>query len=294
MNDEVRDMIGHALDGEPPLSLDYAAVLAAGRRRLARRNLGIAGTAVLSVVTVAALAATAGQFAASPANLPSGPPPSTGTTLPAPPTVTTLPASAVPWESNCPFSNQYNGVPNPPSTPPTDVGSPEQRAEADRLTAAFGKVTVPLPAAVTMDPAKPLFCFSVDTMMTEFTLHTPAGDRGVLIEARWWPERTRATGPCDTRGGLVTCRQHPLPGGGTADIGVTAPVKRTDPTIVEVHARRADGTYVTLIETGREGPRPTPRVLADDALLAIVGAPELKVDIAAADRPPLPSSVPIR
>ncbi|MBC6446691.1 hypothetical protein [Actinokineospora xionganensis] len=61
MPDEVKALLGRALDGEPPLDLDRDAIFADGRARLRRRrSIAIGGAAMAVVVAVVGTSALAG------------------------------------------------------------------------------------------------------------------------------------------------------------------------------------------------------------------------------------------
>jgi hypothetical protein len=265
MTDEVRDMIARALDGEPPVGIDYATVAAAGRRRIARRNLGIAGAAVLGVVAVVSVAVTVGQLAAQPGGNRVGSP-STSRTAP----TGAIPTGTVPTDG-CVVAATQGGY----SAMPDGVASPAELAESARLTAAFARFAVPLPAGVTMVPVSPRLCAIQNSWGTDFTLRSVAGDRAVFIEVL--PRSGQPAGTCARSSSHVRCTPRPLPGGGLALVDVEQPVQPTDPMIIGVKVWRTDDTVVRVMETGAQNAPPTPRMLSDDALIAIAMAPQLRV-----------------
>jgi hypothetical protein len=271
MNDEVREMIARALDGEPPIGIDYESVRAAGRRRLTRRHLGVAAGAALGVVLVASTAVTVSHLAAAP-------PPAGQTGSPPATTVST----SAPAEPGCVMPKMTGGF----SDPPSGTASPEALAEAARLNEAFGRMTLPLPAGVTMDPAKPKLCAITNSWGATFTLRSPAGERLVLLEVKpRFGQQPNSCGPADPH---VRCATHPIPGG----VGLITEDKpaTTSPSLVYATAWRADDTIVTVGETGGEGAHPTPRILSDDAMIAIATAPELKVTWSGPARPAAPTN----
>jgi hypothetical protein len=267
--DEVRAMIGTALDDEPPVGIGYDSVHAAGRRRLARRHAGFLGGAVLGVVAVATAAVTVGQLVAGPSNAPGGGPPATSTSA-------TAPAPA-----GCTVPAMTGGF----SSAPDGSASPAELAESGRLTQAFARFALPLPAGVTAEPAEVKLCAIKESWGAELTLRSPGGDRAIFIEVR--PRAGQAPGECATFGGRVTCTPRTLQDGTAIRLSETPSVDPTQPTIIQVEAWRPDDTVVRVMETGSEGTPAGLRILDDDALIAIATAPELKVNWA-----PAPSTQP--
>lgn len=256
--DEVRDMIGKALDGEPPVGLDYETVLGEGRRRRTRRHLGIVAGAVLGVVAVAGTAVTVNQLTASPANAPAGRPTTTTTspTAPHPP----LPAG-------CRIR-----------TAGSEPVSESELAESGRLTAAFIAFRFPaLPAGVSMEPVKPEFCAGTDRWQTTITLSGPKGTRSLIIDVL--SRRGQAPGECNHLNTHVECKVSTLADGTVLRSTVSPAPNRSAPTLVNLDAWRPDGTIVRLLETGGEQPAgAAPRILGDNELRTIVTTPELKVN----------------
>jgi len=275
MTDEVRDMIRKALAGEPPIGIDYDEVRGEGRRRLARRHVVITAGAALGVVVVVGAALTVRGFAeGSAGDDPAAPPPSTTTSTNAPAAV------------GCVVPRMRGGF----TSMPSGQASPEELAESGRLTEAFGRYALPLPPGVTAVPAEPKLCaIASGSWGTDFTLHGPAGDRAVILEVR--QRAGQAPGECARFGGEVTCAVRALPGG-AARISDSPARQANQPEIVYVDAWLADGTVVRVMETGSEAAKPTPRILSDDALVAIATAPELKVNLTAAPGTPQPPAEP--
>jgi hypothetical protein len=271
VNDEVRDMIAKALAGEPPLRLDYAAVRRDGRRRLARRHLSIAGAAALSVVAVVCAAVAVGQLAAS---APDGSlPPASGSASPAP----TSPSTPVAPLPGCETAGRVLEIPPTGKAPVPRVqavpASQAALAESARLTEAFGRVALPLPAGVSVVPAKPPLCAVGGSWRAEFVLHGPGGDRAVNLEVR--PRGGQPPGECARFGGRVQCDTRTLPDGTVVRISKSPPPEPSQPEIVDASAWRPDQTVVKLFESGSEAPKAVPRILDNDALVAIATRPEL-------------------
>lgn len=258
VSDEVRDMISKALREEPPVRVDYDAVVADGRRRRTRRQVGIVGGAVLGVAAVVGSAVLVGGLGTNQSLVPAGPTP--GTTTPAPP----APGCVVPARTG-------GFTQSPPGT-----ASPEELAESARLSEAFARFAVPLPAGVSMDPAAARLCAIKDSWGAQFTLHSAAGDRAVFIEVQ--PSGPRQPDVCPPPTRRARCAVRSLADQTPITIIEDPPASATQPVMVSVTALRADGTLVRVMETGSESPRPAPRILTDDALAAIVSAPQLKVD----------------
>ncbi|HEU5472173.1 MAG TPA: hypothetical protein VFV67_16085 [Actinophytocola sp.] len=262
---EVREMIAKALAGEPPLRIDYDAVRTSGRRRQARRHLGIAGAAALSVVAVVGAAVTVSQFGAGPAT--------DDPADPASDTVVSAPSSTAPGPSvSC------ADLPVPPGAlgraAQAGPASAEDELQAVRLSEAFSRATLPLPPGVSAEPERPPLCpTSSGSWSTRFTLRSPAGDRGVFLSL----VRSRAPGyrDCTLLATAVDCRVSTAADGTTVRILVTPPDRPDVPVRVEAAGWRPDGTAVSVLETGAPGDNPAPRILDDDALTRILTLPEL-------------------
>jgi hypothetical protein len=251
MTDEVKEMLSKALRDEPPVRVTYDSVLAAGKRRRTRRQLAITGGAALSVAAVVSAAMLVAQW------------PETTTLTPAGPT------SAVPEPAaGCAFPLRTAGF----SDLPDGNASAEELAESARLTEAFAGFAVPLPAGVTMDPAKPRFCVIKESWGTQVVLHSAAGDRALFIEVK--PANVLAAGLCPAPDRVAVCSIRKLADGGTARITQTVGQVPNLPVLVDVW--RSDGT-VRIMETGTETPKPAPRILDDDALIKIASAGALTV-----------------
>jgi hypothetical protein len=246
-HDEVRAVIGKVLDDEPPVGLDYETVLADGRRRRARRHLGIVTAAVIGVVAIAGGAVAVTQYNASRVNAPAGP---------------------VDTESGC-------GGAGISGTPP----SREELAESARLTEAFSKFTFPaLPQRVSLSPAKLRFCTVTDGWQATVALLGPKGYRSLLIDVQ--PRRNELAGECGPPGAVaVDCTVSTVKDTATLRRTITPTRNANQPVVVNLDAWRLDGTIVRLLETGKElTSGAAPRVFSDDDLAKIALAPELKVN----------------
>jgi hypothetical protein len=266
-HNEVQDMIRKALDGEPPVTIEYGRVRKAGRRRLLRRHLGIAGGAVLGVVAVAVVATTIGQLGGGKAD--------SGVATPA----TTSTAAPGPAGTGCVMPRGQGGY----SDPPSGTASPEELAESARLNEAIRRAGIPLPPGVTMTPAQPTFCVIHDSWGASVTLHGPAGDRTLFIEVR--PRAGQEPGECTTFGGQVMCEPKTLADGTRVLIRLT-PAQPGFPAMNAADVWRSDGTVVRINETGINDK--TGRALGDDAMVKLVMAPALKVQFAK-QLPPAPA-----
>jgi len=255
---EVRDMIGKALRDEPPVRVDYDTVLAAGRRRRARRQFGIVGAAALGVAAVVSVAVLVGQRAPSPAITPA--------TSAAPPTTGTGIAQPSP-DGGCSVPRYTGGF----TDPPTGASSTEELAESARLTAALGRFDFPLPAGVTMDPAKPKLCAIKNSWGVDAMLRAPGSERTVILEIK--PRRGAPALPCRERES-TKCDVRTLADGTNLQIILQG----TQPTIVTVIAWRPDDTIVRVMETGSGTPSSAKRILDTDALIKIASAPQLKTE----------------
>jgi hypothetical protein len=265
MTDEVRDMIGKALDGEPPIVLTYDTVLGAGKRRRARRNLGIVGGAVLGVVAVASVAVTVNQLtAASPVDQPA----TTGTSAPTPPP----PAGCV----MPPRTGGFTRVPD-------GVGSQEELAESARLTAALARLDFRLPVGVTMDPVAPEMCAIDDSWGTTVNLRKGSVEAKVLIETM--PRGGQPAGACSVPPHGSTCHVVVSSDGYVSRIDGSTRGLPDAPLVVDTW--RPDDTLVRILEAGSGQ-----QLLGEEALVRIASSPELKVDWSGPARvmPPEPSA----
>jgi hypothetical protein len=281
VNEEIKDMIGRALGDEPRLGVDRHAVLRAGRRRLRLRRAGLAGgtaLAVLAVVSASAVAARLGQD-----QDPTGAAQPTTPAATAPPS-TAAPATAAPEGCVVPaMSGGYRGLPDGEATP-------EELAESARLTAAFQGITFPPGVTVSSGPVR--LCAIEQSWGADFRLVSGGNERSVFLEVT--PRGSTAPGECRTFGGDVQCRIETLPGGAVVRLSVTPPVGTGEPELVDVTAWRPDGTVVSALETGtmaEQGTPAVPRVLSDEALIALVTAPQLRTEWGGQVRetPPEPS-----
>jgi hypothetical protein len=250
-------MMGVALAGEPALGLEFDQVVADGRRRQSRRRVAaLTGTAagiVTVVVATTALTGLLGSTPAQPAGSESTTPSVSGTAAPA------TPGCVVPALAGG-FPDRARGT-----------ASPAELTESGRLTEAFRKVALPLPAGVEAGPLQ--LCVLQDSWGGRFTL---TGGQSVSVYLR--SRGGQPPGECVVHPG-AECSVRTLPDGSIAR--VTSP----DPSLVSIEVWRVDGTFARVDETG--GDVSTKRVLADDALLTIATAPQLKVELSG---PPVPAA----
>lgn len=262
MSDEVRDMIRSALADEPALGLEFEHVVRDGRKRRARRLFGAVAAAATGVVVVAAVALS-GTFTTTSA-------PPAGVLSTSPTTSATSSAAAAP---GCVVDRMAGGY----SDLPRGSATPEELAESARLTEAFKQFALPLPAGV---EATPLQLCSVDQSWGgTFRL---TGDRSVFVYVR--PRGGQPAGECVRFTPEAQCSITALPDGSTARVTVEP---GGDVTLVNADVWRADGTYVSVMETGGVGSKN--RVLDDGRLIAIAAAPQLRVQWSGLPVPAAPS-----
>ena len=253
MSDEVRNMIGSALAGEPALGLEFERVVRDGRKRRARRRLGVLGTAAVGVVAVAAVA-VGWTFT------PSSAPPA-GVLSTAPTTSATSATSVTATEPGCVVPSMTGGFPDEPR----GTATPVELAESARLTEAFRQFTLPLPAGVEATPLA--LCTIAESWGGDFRL---TGGRTVFVYVR--PLGGQPPGECVRHTPETQCSIRTLPDGSTVRVTVEPGAGAT---LVSAAAWRSDGTFVSLLETGGQGSKN--RVFGDDQLVAIAAAPQLKV-----------------
>ncbi|HEU5110725.1 MAG TPA: hypothetical protein VFT95_19465, partial [Micromonosporaceae bacterium] len=140
--------------------------------------------------------------------------------------------------------------------------------QAAALNEGFSRTGLPLPAGVSADPVRPPLCPNGGAWVTRVTLHGPAGDRGLFLSVLPWvePAFTDCTGHPP-----AGCRVVKLADGTGIRIIETSAFKPTDAVRVPVDAWRPDGVGISVLETGADGPKPAPRILADEALIRLVG-----------------------
>ncbi|XVS66561.1 hypothetical protein ACQPYE_11025 [Actinosynnema sp. CA-299493] len=249
MSDEVRDMIRSALVGEPSSGLEFERVVRDGRRRRARR-LGVLTGAAVGVVSVVAITVSG---LSSPM---SAPPAGVLSTSP-----TTSATSSAPPPPGCVVDRMTGGFPDLPRGSAT----PEELAESGRLTEAFQRFALPLPAGVEATPLR--LCAIDGSWGGDFGL---TGDRSVIVYVR--PLGGQPPGECVLFTPETRCSVKVLPDGSTARVTVEPGAEAT---LVSADVWRVDGTYASVMETGGRGS--TTRVLDDDRLVAIAAAPQLQV-----------------
>ncbi|MCE6996525.1 hypothetical protein LZG04_17200 [Saccharothrix sp. S26] len=262
MSDEVREMIRTALADEPASGLEFERVVRDGRRRRARRRLGVLSAATTGVAAVVAVAVSGASTSTS------APPAGVLSTAPTT-TVTSSPAVA----SGCATPAMTGGFPDRPRGSAT----PGELAESARLTEAFGRFALPLPAGVEATPLR--LCAIDESWGGDFRL---TGDRVVIVYVK--PRGGQPPGECVRFTPQVQCSVRVLPDGSTARLTVE-PAGET--TLVTADVWRTDGTYAGVMETGGTGSKN--RVLDDDRLIAIATAPQLRVQWTGRPTPPAPS-----
>ncbi|MEV8440529.1 hypothetical protein AB0425_24370 [Actinosynnema sp. NPDC051121] len=262
MSDEVRDMIRSALADEPALGLEFEHVVRDGRKRRARRRFGVLTAAAAGVVVVIAVAMS-GTFTTT-----SAPPAGVLSTSP----TTSVTSSAAP-APGCVVDRMAGGY----TDLPRGSATPEELAESGRLTEAFRQFALPLPAGV---QATPLQLCAVDgSWGGTFRL---TGERSVFVYVR--PLGGQPPGECVRFTPETQCSITALPDGSTARVTVES---GAGVTMVSADVWRADGTYVSVMETGGMGS--TTRVLDDGGLIAIAAAPQLRVQWTGRPVPAAPS-----
>ncbi|ROP37039.1 hypothetical protein [Saccharothrix texasensis] len=248
MSDEVRDMIRSALADEPALGLAFEQVVEDGRKRRARRRLGVLTVAAVGVVAVAAVAVS-GTFAQ--------------TSAPAAGVLSTSPTSATSSVAalGCVAEAMTGGFPDRPR----GTATPEELAESGRLTEAVERLPLPLPAGVEATPLR--LCALDASWGGDFRL---TGDRSVFVYVR--PLGGQSPSGCVLHTPETRCSVKALPDGSTARVTVEP---GPEATLASADVWRADGTYAHVMETGGRGS--VTRVLDDEQLTAIAAAPQLKV-----------------
>ncbi|MEU4762368.1 hypothetical protein AB0H12_03865 [Actinosynnema sp. NPDC023794] len=262
MSDEVRDMIRSALADEPALGLEFERVLEDGRKRRARRRFGALTAAAVGVVAVVAVAVS-GTFAQTSA-------PAAGMLSTSATTSVTSSVAAAP---GCVTESMAGGFPDLPR----GTATPAELAESGRLTEAFEQFPLPLPAGVEATPLR--LCAIDGSWGGTFRL---TGDRSVIVYVR--PLGGQPPAGCVLYTPETRCSVKVLPDGSTARVTVEPGAEAT---LVSADVWRADGTYVSVTETGGRGS--VTRVLDDDQLTAIAAAPQLKVQAVGREVPAAPS-----
>ncbi|GLZ37690.1 hypothetical protein [Actinokineospora sp. NBRC 105648] len=273
MTDDLHDLLGKAFADEPPLTIDRAAVLADGKRRLRRRHTlaagGVALAVAVAVVGTSALAGgafgldppdeiqpaerTAVQLTPTPR---SAGPSSTVTQAPVVVTTKTPPTSA--------------SVTHRPELPSLAIPH-ETRA---RLSDAMQFARIPWPSGVGLRPG-----FADSANWYEFDgqgalaaeLVTTRGSRQLSVQVA-----ATADGPAITQCGnpktVPDCDYRELPDGTRLEVA-TVPSNKE---LAQVLAARPDGTTVLVMEYSGGREDRGSRVLPEDVLVAIATLPGLK------------------
>jgi len=260
VNQDVRNLLAGALHDEPALGIDRDRTLAAGRRRV---HLHRAAVMAGIMTTVAALAIGSLAVGTTLSRGPSGEPP------------------GGPTSSSSMVTSQLPGCPEVMRDEPRTERSV---AEGRRLTEAVRQLQIQLPAGVSMEPFAEFCAEEEDQWTTSAIVHGPNGDRTVQIKLR--PLTVQPSDYCPEG---MSCRTFPVDDGSTIRVVENGPGD-PDPSFA-ITAWRHDGTHVMLRDLpwgGQIGPAPrnTARILDDDALIALAMAPQLRVEVTAAQPPP--------
>lgn len=276
--DDVKALLGRALDPEPPLVLDRERVLAEGRRGLrARRTAAIGGAAAAVAVVVIGATALSGGVSSLPDQRvqPAGPGSSAAASAPAPPDV--VPVSSAP-------------VPTTPTAPPPSARAADlpawtlSPAEAARLSEALRAADIPWPKPVTaLEPhghAGEWHTFT-PANTADMLLLTPEGNRILTIGAQPSSESRAPVGCASARDGapMPDCTRKRLPDGTVVRVLSSAPPSPgSGPVVLLVTAQRADGTTVEITETSGEGGKWLHKpVMPEETLIRIATIPGLGV-----------------
>ncbi|MFE9747339.1 hypothetical protein ACFYOT_20745 [Saccharothrix saharensis] len=265
MSDEVRDMIRSALADEPASGLEFERVVRDGRKRRARRRFGALSAAAATGVVAVVAVAVSGAFTSTT----SAPVAGALSTTP----TTSATSSTAPAPEGCVVPQMAGGFPDLPRGSAT----PEELAESGRLTEAFGRFALPLPAGVEATPLR--LCAIDGSWGGDFRL---TGDRTVIVYVR--PLGGQPPGECVRFTPQTQCSVRVLPDGSTARLTVDPGAETT---LATADVWRSDGTYVSVMETGGTGSKN--RVLDDDRLTAVAAAPQLRVLWAGRPVPAAPS-----
>ncbi|MGW5051047.1 hypothetical protein [Actinokineospora sp. NPDC004072] len=258
MNDEqeVRRLLEAAVRDEPPLRLDRAAVISAGRRRLRiRRTAAVGGAATAVAAVVIGMTALSGtQFGMPEPVLPAGPGPHSAPGPTAPPgpqsTRTKEPpqttASSPTGQTRTTVTTTTNGAPETP----------------DKLSAALRHGVVFWPADVAVEGTDvPWNTFDAQNR-AQFTLVTPShARRAVEVVVDSYDAGDDKPPECGSP--AFTCDRYTLPDGGTALLWRPAVVDADGPNTLELHAVRRDGVVVRVRDTAGFGPPWLPEPLLD-------------------------------
>ncbi|HET8642552.1 MAG TPA: hypothetical protein VFM37_11480 [Pseudonocardiaceae bacterium] len=256
MNQDIRELLGSSLHDEPPLRIDRARVLAAGRRRLRVRQCGVlAGSAFGVVGGVATAVAAVAVVTAGPPSSTDGPPLSSPVAVP-----TTAPA----------------GIPCPPAGHESYVEtSATAVAEAGRLTEAFRRFPFPAPSGVEMPPI--VLCAAGESWNANIAFGLPDGAKWTVV-IRVVPDKAVRPDGCPKPVKGHSCRAETRPDGTFLTFSTGSADNPGRLSFAGVTAWRPDGTTVTVHESISVGNSPARRLLDDQALVAIATAAELRLD----------------
>jgi hypothetical protein len=247
MNQDVRDLIGKALQDEPAIRIDKRSVMASSRRRQRRRPAVVAGASMVSVAAIlSAVMIVNDRLTTDPVISPTleGPPPGIACEK--------VPTPGLLWADHA----------VPDSKAPTTEAA---IAQAGRLTAAFKDFTFPAPAGFQVPPIT--FCAYGASWYAEVLL--TSADRDVALFVTVEPGGVKRAEGCDSNS---SCRTESTPDGAMLRFLSYQQPSPVVPLLTSVAAWRPDGTTVYVTE---QGPEPGPRLLDDAALVAIATAPQL-------------------
>ncbi|MCG8919581.1 hypothetical protein L6E12_27785 [Actinokineospora sp. PR83] len=223
---DIRAALDRAVAGEPPFTLDRAAVFAEGRRRVRRRRTAAYGfAAVTAIAVIGTSTLAAGALSTSPQPMPPAAPTAPATTTK--PTKPTFPAST------------------PPSTSTTTHSAAPATTSADRNSAAMRDASIAWPVEILRKEGAHGEWYRFDATGTlSARLITKTGDRRLIVQLRG-PEGVPPATECPpaTRSSLVCSRyDHP-------DGTVLRVLEDHAASSIVVTSLRPDDTYVTVQET---------------------------------------------
>jgi len=250
---DVRAALDRALAGEPPFTLDRAAVFAEGRRRVRRRRTAAYGLAAVTAVAVIGTSTlAAGALSTSP--------------RPMPPAAPAVPATSTTTAQSTPLTA------TPPSNSTTTTTYFADQTAADRNSVAMRDAAIPWPADVLKKVGAHGEWYQFDTAGTlSARLTTPTGDRRLIVQLqgpKGVPPQTEC--PPVTRANPV-CSRSVRPDGTVLRVLED----RATPSIT-VTSLRPDDTYVIVQETASGiAPSRLERVLDTSTVVTLALVPGL-------------------
>ncbi|MEV8441564.1 hypothetical protein AB0425_29635 [Actinosynnema sp. NPDC051121] len=203
---DIKQSLATAFEDEPPLGIDKAAIVRAGRRKAVRRR-GYAGAAVLATVAAVAVPALLWSGAgggSGGARLPMGGEPSS-TTAPPADTGTSTPETRS-------SGNSGSSVVSVPIPPPPKPATAQRAVELTAVIAASGAIPAEARSAAVpwsaIDPTlmEPWTFYAADTTgyVSTTDVTTPAGRGSVVLHMHTFRESTR----CDPGESDCEVRQY--------------------------------------------------------------------------------------